>query len=80
MKWRKSSGNINKPAIESEIPPDEEVMYYLERKKPITDLIEGKTEDEVGEVVSEYFKARLSVLAKTQVMNEIEAAAAGTYY
>jgi predicted transposase YdaD len=43
-------------------------------------IIEGKTEDEVGEVVSEYFNARLSELAKTQVMNEIEAAAAGTYY
>lgn len=80
MRWRKSSGKTNKPAIEPEIPPEEEVMYYLERKKPNTYFIEGKTEDEVGEVVSEYFKARLSVLAKTQVMNEIEAAAAGTYY
>jgi len=54
MRWRKSSRKINKPALEPEIPPEDVVMYYLERKKTNQYFIEGKTEDEVGEVVSEY--------------------------
>lgn len=58
MRWKQKSGKKNLPAIDLEIEPQEEVLIYLDRKKKLNYFIDGKAEEEVKQIVEEYFTKR----------------------